>query len=204
LSVQDQYKLPDLVNRPVIRDEMTNTYYVFESRKEFFTWYEDRPEKDRCCHEVVFGKLAQRLKFDVDAPTHMLDALPDGTLEAALLAATDNLSDGASVSRAEDLDEYLIELLGASEDPPPPTAEAIRTKKIHAIVGLLIDAILDELYVAYYGIEDLLPTRVDVVVTDSSGPTVNGTKYSFVADNEEAREFTARVLERLPPPARGH
>jgi hypothetical protein len=86
----------------------------------------------------------------------------------------------------------------------PPTAEAIRTKKIHAIVGLLIDAILDELYVAYYGIEDLLPTRVDVVVTDSSGPTVNGTKYSFVADNEEAREFTARVLERLPPPARGH
>jgi len=210
LSVQDQYKLPDLVTRPVIRDEMTNTYYVFESRKEFFAWYEDRPEKDRCCHEVVFGKLAQRLKFDVDAPTHMLDALPDGTLEAALLAATDNFSDEASVSRAEDLDEYIIELLGANEGLPPSTTEETRTKKIHAIVGLLIDAILDELYVAYYGIEDLLPTRADVVVTDSSGPTVNGTKYSFhilvlpyfVADNEEAREFTARVLERLPPPVR--
>jgi hypothetical protein len=246
-SVQDRYKLNDLVCRPVIRDELTNTFNVFESRDEFLAWYEAVPEKNRCCHEVIFGKLPQRLKFDVDAPSHKLDALPDGTLEAALQEAADALACNAASGRVEsDLDDYFAALLAddaplADDDPlaillgeapseiprgnaaieasceapseaPRDNAaiEAARTAKIHAVIGLLIEAILDELYVAYYGIEDLLPTRGDLVVTDSSGPTANGTKYSFhvlvlpyfVADNEEAREFTARVLERLPPPVR--
>jgi hypothetical protein len=235
-AVEARYKRADLMKRPVIRDELHNRYLVFESREEFLAWYELVPEKDRCCHEVVFGWAAQRLKFDVDAPSHKLDALPDSTLEAALQAAADALADETGLpdlpvaTRVEDLDGYLDELLASdssSDDPlaillgdapaapaPAPApinaAEASRTAKIRAIVGLLIDAILDELYVAYYGIEDLLPTRDDVVVTDSSGPTANGTKYSFhvlvlpyfVADNEEAREFTARVLERLPAPVR--
>lgn len=65
---------------------------------------------------------------------------------------------------------------------------------------------MDDLFVAYYGTENLLPTKRDIVITDSSGPD----KYSFhvlvlpyfVEDNEEAREFTARVLERLAPSVR--
>jgi hypothetical protein len=195
---------------------------VFESREEFLTWHNAVPEKKRFFHEVIFGKFAQRIKFDIDAPAHKLDALPDNTLKAALQT-------GGNMHAEEDLDGYLDELIANSDDEDPletllqgttdvPTrhppavdaAELARKTKIHAVVSLLIDAILDELYVAYYGIEDLLPTRGDLVVTDSSGPTTNGTKYSFhilvlpyyVADYQEARAFTARVLERIPPPVR--
>lgn len=250
-AVEARYKRADLVKRPVIRDELNNRYLVFESRTELLEWYATVPESERCCHEVIFGWAAQRLKFDVDAPSHKLDSLSEGTLSAALTAAAETLLDEDSLpipevavaTRAEDLEEYLDELLrgdGGTEasseedpieavlrempDPVPSAAPAAKTTsrdpsvvmretqtaKIHAVVGLLIEAILDELYVGYYGVEDLLPTRDDLVVTDSSGPTATGWKFSYhilvlpyaVADNEEAREFTARVLERLPAPVR--
>lgn len=236
-AVEARYKRADLVKRPVIRDELRNRYLVFESRQEFLDWYALVPEAERCCHEVVFGFMPQRLKFDVDAPAHKLDALPEATLAAALQAAAETLIDESSLpgdaaaSRADDLGEYIEELLAGDPDEDPleailraptpdraptpaaaaaPPEEAARAAKIRAVVGLLIEAILDELYVGYYGVEDILPSREDLAVTDSSGPTATGWKYSFhiialpyaVADNEEAREFTARVLERLPAPIR--
>jgi hypothetical protein len=236
-AVEARYKRADLNTRPVVRDELNNRYLVFESYNEFSSWYAGVPEKERCCHEVIFGYRAQRLKFDIDAPGHTLDALPEGTLAAALQAAAETVSPDAAARDAE-LDGYLDELLcdsdGESSDPlesvlrsmpsparedeacapaPAPAqaqAQAGQQAKIRAVVGLLIEAILDELYVAYYGIEDILPTRDDIVVTDSSGPTQNGWKHSYhlivlpyaVADNEEAREFTERVRERLPEPLR--
>lgn len=228
--VETKYKLGDLKARPVIRDELNNRYLVFESRPEFLEWYAEVPEAERCFHEVIFGQLPQRLKFDIDAPAHKLDAIPEATLAAALHHAGLALREGPQAPhaeiRAEELEEYIDDLLGVASDPleevlrsmdvpvaPPParSPEDGRRAKAHAAVGLLLEAILDELYLGYYGVEDLYPTRKDLVVTDSTGATPDGVKYSYhviilpyaVADNEEAREFTARVLERLPEPVRG-
>ena len=201
-SVEDRYKIQDLVSRPVVRDEYNNRYLVFESRAECLEWSANTPEPERCFHEVVFGRLPQRLKFDVDAPSHKLDAL-------CLCAEPP--------PPAED-DPLAILLGGDFKDVQPRETSAHiddpirreRESKFHTIVDQLIEAILDELYVAYHGVEDLLPSRGDLVIADSSGGTPLGVKYSFhilvlpyfVANNEEAREFTARVLERLPPPVR--
>ncbi len=248
-AVESRYKLSDLTTRPVVRDELNNCYLVFESRKELADWYAGVPEAERCCHEVVFGRLPQRLKFDIDAPAHKLDALPDAALGAALRRAAageplgEPLGEGLGGPADADLGDYLDELLrpadaaadadagfgdyldellggdeaaGAAEagpaaaPDPAAAAEAARAAKARGIVALVREAVLDELYVAYYGIEDIYPARESLAVTDSSGPTRAGWKYSYhlivvpyaVPDNEEAKEFTARVLERLPAPVR--
>ncbi len=228
-TVQSCYKWNDLVTRPVIRDEYRSKYLVFTSRDDFAEWYEAVPAREKCMHEVIFGKHNQKLKFDIDAPAHKLDALSDSVLQAQRVVQPQT---------PEDVDAYLADLLG--ETPPdtylgepevdevdaylaavadetaaaaPPvtvvTIEESRLAKIEAIVDLLLEAILDELYTAYYGVEDLCPTREDLIVTDSSGAAGGSWKYSYhviaryhVADNEEAKEFTERVLERLPPPVR--
>jgi hypothetical protein len=224
-AVESCYKRKDLIHRPVIRDELNNRYHVFDSRAEFLEWYDKVPEAERCCHETVFGWSPQRIKFDIDAPSHKLDALPESVLALAIAAAEDRLRDDTPMPALldDDLQSLFDEILDTAPEnlvesldvvSPPLEAdlvEAGRRAKIEAIVGILIEAILDELYVAYYGIEDLVATRDDLAVTDSSGATVNGWKYSYhilalpyaLVDNNEAREFTARVLERLPASVRG-
>ena len=225
-SVEEHYKSKDLETRPVVRDEHRNRYLVFETRGEFLEWYEGVPEAERSCHEVIFGRQPQRIHFDIDAPSHKLDALPDTLLAAALREPgkdpLDDQPDPLEFLWAEDDDQPdPLEFLWAEDDDPlkdlhgapgaPTQDESRRAAKIHAVVDALIEAVLDELYVAYYGVAGVFPTRKDLVVTDSSGPAGGlGIKYSFhilvlpysVADNEEAREFTARVLERLPAPLR--
>ena len=135
-AVESRYALADLIARPVVRDEHRGRYLVFASREEFLAWAPGVPEAERCFHEVVFGRLPQRLKFDVDAPAHKLGAAPPG-------------------------------------EAPPGAAAA------HAAVDQLIEAILDELHDTYCGIEDILPVREGLVVTDSSGPTPGGYKHSY-------------------------
>jgi len=210
-AVEARYKRADLIRRPVVRDEFNNKYHVFESRAELLEWYERVPVAERCCHETVFGWASQRIKFDIDAPSHELDALPEGILEAAIRTSSSTEQDKKLDAEFDELlSEYLIEgdkdAVVLNEDPQ----QVSRRMKIESVMKLVIEAILDELYVAYYGVEDIYPTKRDLVVTDSSGPTSNGWKFSYhilalpyaVEDNEEAREFTERVLDRLPPPVR--
>ena len=128
------------------------------------------------------------MKFDIDAPSHKLDALPDNMVADAFAVA-----DVPVATRVEaEVESYFDELLAAADDDPlaglieadadvpdaddPPPDP--RAAKIYAIVNALIESILDELYVGYYGVEDLLPTRDDLVVTDSSGPTPGGCSRS--------------------------
>ena len=67
-AVEDCFNRQELAGRPVVRDELRNLFYVFESREEFLGWQEAIPEAERCFHAVIFGPSNQRLKFDVDAP----------------------------------------------------------------------------------------------------------------------------------------
>jgi len=177
-SVEDHYSRSELASQLVVWDEFANRYLVFQTREEYLAWLPTVPEAERCFHETIFGWNSQRIHFDIDAPAHKL-------------APSDQL-----------WDDFIGNILDDVADPGTETAP--RQEMVDALEQI-IESILDELHVAFYGIEDIYPTREDIAVTDSSGPTGSGWKYSYhilvlpyaLADNEEAREFTARVLERL-------
>jgi len=234
-AVEARYRMKDLLHRPVLRDEFRNKFLVFESRDECLQWYDQVPLEEKCMHEVVFGRLAQKLKFDVDAPAHKIDAISDVVMKNAI----DHFWPGGREEKGmspEEVEKELAGLLGLEDETnaeplfkAEPTDEeklaARRLEKIHTVVDMLIEAILDELDVAYFGVDDIYPSRSDLVVTDSSGTDGGRTvtdeitgavtrtgpqKYSYhiltvpyhVEDNEEAREFTDHVLERIPAPLR--
>ena len=195
-AVEDVYALEELATKPVVRDELNNRFIVFPSRDALLREHAALPPAERCFHEVVFGRLPQRLKFDVDAPGGKVDALPDDVACAGLAAA-------------EAADAALADVLGFDGRQPPPGPT--RDQKARGVVDQLIEAVLDELAAAYGEIEGVAPTRSDLAVCESSGPTAAGVwKYSYhllvlpyaVADHEEAKEFTARVRERLPAAVR--
>ena len=255
-AVEDDFRLADLAGRVVVRDEAAMRFFVFEGRPEFLAWYAARGgERYRrledpgappgegdagggdfpACHEVVLGRLPQRLKFDVDAAGPRLDRveLPERSwagagLSPADLALLDDLlgpepldggAGGAPKGGPPAPDdaaaaEAAAEAAAAAAMGAPP-GEAARAEKARAALDALVEAVLDELYSAYFAVEEgVAPTRDDIVVTDSSGfVTKNGArvwKHSFhllvlpfcVADNEEARGFTERVLDRLPASVR--
>ena len=208
-AVEDRYSRKDIAARLVVRDELTNHFLVFESRREFLAWQEGVPEKERCFHEVVFGWLPQRLKFDIDAPADKIDKVPDALCAGPPTLSVADLREICGEDSEDSTDAYLNDILSdgvAATAPAAPT----RAEKMRVVVDAIIEAVLDELHVAYFAIEDLCPTRADIAVADSSGATAAGWKFSYhlvvlpyaVADNEEAKEFTARVAERLPAPFR--
>lgn len=130
--------------RPIIRDEITEYYYVFDSWADFLNWREQIPQRERCFHEVIFGKRPQRLKFDID-----------------------------------DLD-----------DPA----------RLHDIT----EAILDELYASYFEIDGIMATDKHLLITSSTSEEEPKNSYHIiiypyaVENNEEAKEFTKKVINRLP------
>ncbi len=233
-AVEASYRRADLVRRPVVRDELNGRYIVFESRREMFDYYGGLPSSEKAWHEVVFGYLPQRLKFDIDAPSHKIDAIQDSAIAAAalrrpnqepeeppqdqlpiedlteILGGTEYVVGPPPTDPSTDADDLLTEILSAgppvSPVSPDEQARAAQQRKMNAIINIIIEAILDELYVAYFGVEDIFPTRTDLVVTESSGLASGSWKFSYhiiiwpyaVADNAEAQEFTARVIDRLP------
>lgn len=232
--LEENYRLDELMARPVIRDEFRRVYRVFDDWEDFWTWRDTIPAREQCFDEVVFGACPQHLKFDIDAPSHKIDAIPVETVEAFAGPIVDTAeldeylgdylddvlgdADGASAALADsELDALLFgdeasAAVPAAPDAPPTAAtpaardHRLRQAKVDAIIGGLIDVILDELQGSYFGLDDLAATPDDLIVAESSGAVGADYKYSFhiivapyaVANNEEAKGFTARVLDQLP------
>jgi hypothetical protein len=203
----------------------------------------------------------QRLKFDIDIPAHMLDAVdispnalePGGAWEAperlepgGAWEAPERLEPGGAWEVPErlepggaweaperlepeggadillenmDLDTALEILLGigsaaaAENGGPGDAAEAVhmtRQEKLDTFMRELLDIIRNEIQNVYFGIEDVYTTLDDIVVMESSGLVPGGYKFSYhivvtpyaVANNEEAKGLTARVLAQLPAQVR--
>jgi hypothetical protein len=196
-TVELCYSREELMSRAVVRNTSTRMYSVFESQEAMWAHVEATPLAKRFFEEVIIGSFPQRLKFDIDAPSAKVDQVPwtDLRPESAVPCPSDS---------------ELCDLFGL---PAPCVSreaelEADRRQKMLAILALLRDAIVEELYCVYFAVDDIAPSPRDLVVCDASGRTAAGTyKYSYhvlvpsyaVVDNNEAGEFTQRVLRRLPP-----
>lgn len=131
----------------IVRDEGAPTgavYRLFPDVASFWQWYE--PLEQKHVHEVVFGYMPQRFKFDIDAAPADLR--------------------GAGLTGAEVLD---------------------------AIAEMVIDVFVLRYQVSL--------ARDDITVFESCGKDKTSyhllvTEY-MAADNEEAKSFTAQVLEEL-------
>lgn len=62
-SVLSSYTFTELQDYVIIRNEVTNHYFVFKSFELFESWYSC--EKEKTYHEVIIN-TTQRLKFDID------------------------------------------------------------------------------------------------------------------------------------------
>lgn len=51
----------------VIFDANLKKYYIFDTLVEFYTWY-SKNHLNTSLHEVIFGHLPQKLRFDIDGP----------------------------------------------------------------------------------------------------------------------------------------
>lgn len=189
-AVLSKYNLTDLSKMVVLRNEANQNFIVFKTRSDFSKWYAGRDLPLEGYHEVIAGDLPQRLKFDIDAHIDDIACLPDlditnGDGDADVIC---NITDDSDISDL--LDEFDLE----PDDP--------NESKICAFMKLLINVILDELYVAYYDTENIYPTEADLIVTESSGAGKYSfhiiTKNHYVMDVSEAKGFTARVMDNIP------
>ena len=101
-------------------------------------------------------------------------------------------------SKIPDEEDFLSDFFEIIE----ASLEEKRYTYFKQFINKIIDIILEELYEIYFFIDNISPTRQDIVIADSSG--IN--KYSvhiillnyFLANNEEAQEITRRVINKLP------
>jgi len=178
----------------VVRDERSGAFLFFEQARDFLTWQDQAAE--RSFHEVLFGTLPQRIKFDIDATPEAVDAI-----DASVL---DRVRAGWG---ATDCEAVLADIL--EEDyvaAPPPAGHEARLAKALAAVGYLVDVIVDE-FEARYGGDGHATSPRHVLVMSSmladAAPDGLKQKYSFhilvmpymVANNLEARDFTRAVLD---------
>jgi hypothetical protein len=77
LAIEDNYSMSTLMKKFVVNDSKEKLYHVFSSPKDYFEYQATIPPELRTHHEVIFGFMPQRLKFDIDAPVNELQTLGD-------------------------------------------------------------------------------------------------------------------------------
>lgn len=185
-----------------VRDEAARCFRLFASSDAYWRWSATLAPDQRCCHEVIFGALPQRLKFDVDAPADVVEMLDTHLL--------DRLSPGwdAALRYPPELLEHELETIlgeGAPQAPfvaPVPAASQLRQYKAEAVLAYLVALVVDVFEVRYPG-RTLSPA--DVYVASSLGDAAAPAKFSYhillapyaVATHAEARAFTAEVLAEM-------
>jgi len=187
--LENRYTLAQLQGSLVIRDDAASCFRFFQSPRLFWEWNNSQNIEDRCFHEVIFGVVPQRIKFDLDVPEHVLALIPEDQLQG---------DEGCPAEFANGMEDYLNDLLGACNTD--------NKAKMETILHVFINHLLDELHASYYTTDYFYATRNDIIVADSSGMTSKGYKFSYhiivatvaVLNNEEAKHFTAKLLKSLP------
>ncbi len=175
-------------------------YQVHANRCTFLHYLSTLPEDQRVFHEVIFSG-PQKLKFDIDAT-------PD-TIDAFVIETPTNIVTTAIIDDPDIMD--LIDAIDDSAYRPTTVVQSpheVRAAKYTHIFTTILQAIRDAFFITY---ERFLPeaneiiceSRTHTCATDGEPPK----KYSnhiiiggyYVADHNQAREFTRRVLSFLAP-----
>ena len=172
--------------RFIVYDEKKNRYYVFDSFATYQHFAPDVKISDRCFHEVIFGRLPQKLKFDVDMDLQKIEQFEMQDSPGEISEITDVIID----------DMEIYDFLDSIEIKELKTPSSIEMKAKH-IIETIIQTIKDAFFLTY-GME-----LDSIIVCESTNINI---KYSyhliidkfFVDNNEEAKEFTYRFLKLLP------
>ncbi|AIY22397.1 replication [African swine fever virus] len=168
-AVEDKYSLETLKNHFVVRDEYNNLFRVFSNRDDFWEWEAAQPFEQKCFHEVVFGFLPQRLKFDIDFPVNK-----------SYSDDNDNVNDDDSVYDDDNVYDILDMIINVIIDVFYETYSLPYNINLTREQILLTDSIgLNKKRELKYSFHIILYT------------------YS-VLNNNEAKAFTSKVLENLP------
>ena len=66
-ALLDDYKTREsLLGKLIVRCEKPHGFYVFRTPNDFYKHMMSLNESDRVFHEVIFGSMRQKIKFDID------------------------------------------------------------------------------------------------------------------------------------------
>jgi hypothetical protein len=199
----DKYGLTELASMIVIRDECQKKFLVFHTLDEFIAWRQSISQTNRCFHEVIFGKLAQRLKFDIEIPDDKLNDLISKEYSPIMKKEDDVLVDLLKdLGYEENIDKMIQE-----DKYDPKLAEVKKHEKIIIILKTIINCIINEVNSSYYLVDNMCLSKREIIVTDASGMTKKGKiKYSYhitlvpyaIADSVETKTLSDRIISRVP------
>lgn len=203
----------------VLHEEVTRSYYVFDSIAAARRFIESLPDDKRTFHEVIFGWKPQKIKFDIDIKEADLEKL---TIRAPVDHAPIMVPQPVLAFDDDFLGKLVNGEIGADGQPddniPARTPEdvlAIFTardeyrnletsdEKAEYICKTIDDAIIQAFYIMYFKTIDVK----DIVTCSSSGrdsPT-SPMKYSYhktihgyyIDNHVEGRTFTNVLLDML-------
>jgi len=153
----------------LVRNEQSGHYLWFPSVDDFWVFSDNTDPPSRCFHEVVFGDMRQRLKFDIDA----------------------------NVDGAGGVDMITPQALGISDRPGLFGRERKARAIIGAIIDA-VDHVFNGTFLECghaIGRDDIIVCTSHGPTKYSYHLIVSG---FLVLDNHEARGFTREVIDFLP------
>lgn len=187
----------------IVRDEANREYKTFENYAAFKAWFNE-DKKCRCLHEVVRGTQKQKIKFDIDCASDLLDDVPEVPAPVVKPAPVKQESNDwvKSMMNAASYNQALKEYNASMEDYREWKSRTPFQRKCMKLYNEFMNHLM-RVFNRVYLINGVTITPADFAVSDSS----NAEKFSHhvviknfhVRDNEEAREFTRLVLEELRP-----
>lgn len=205
-ALENKYKTQDMIaTKQIMFDMAKHQYLVFDSIEGMKSYINNQGPLGQTFHEVIFGFMRQKLKFDIDADYEKVIAFEIPKDEEETTPELQNIS-------LDDLDDDILDLIGSIEvtptSPPKEPTNSFESKSeyiLRATIGAIRNAFL-----VLYG-KELLPENIVICQSVPRPPpdSVEQKKkcsYHIIIDgyyvntNEHAHEFTKRVATFVPGP----
>ena len=176
VGVEDVFTQDELANRVVVRDCSRNKYYVFPTHEATMAFIGDLHPEQRTFHEMIFGYQNQKLKVDIDLKDDDIQKFEPLPVEPPLTTWINDIENN--------LEDTVIDTKTKAEN----------------ILETFISGINETMFMLY------MKNNVPLIVTDNSGPTETGYKYSYhiiidgyyVRDHIQADLFIQELSKSLP------
>jgi len=156
----------------IVHDRKIWRYLAFDTSSNYITYRNRIPPEERLHHEVIWGDMAQRIKFDIDASENEINAIPNKDIKLFPLIETSVVFESTHKK-----------------------AEAVIWHISHTIVETFIEEYGSD--IPYHP-----TTESDILITDSSGPEKISFHIVLIhfklKNNIECKYFCNKVCEKLP------